>query len=180
MHRLFVALRPPDRVRAQLLDVAEGLPGLRWQDDGQLHLTLRFVGELSRPLAEDLSAELGRVRFERFRLALQGVGMFEKHRHGALWAGVQPRERLKSLQAKVERACQLVGLEPERRAFHPHITLARWSGRKPALTRFLERHGGLASPPWDVAEFILFESRLGRLGAHYESAETYPLIEPLR
>jgi 2'-5' RNA ligase len=175
MHRLFVAIRPPEDIREVLIDLMEGVPGLRWQDDDQLHLTLRFIGEVERPVAEDLAAALARIRFESFSLSLDGVGKFEKHRRGSLWAGVQPKDQLKSLAAKVERACQSAGLEPERRAYHPHITLARWSGRAPDLDRHLEQLGGLASSPWPVSEFILYESRLGRDGAHYEPLERYSL-----
>ena len=175
MHRLFVAIRPPESIRKQLLDLMEGVPELRWQQDEQLHLTLRFIGEVERPVADDIAAALERIRFNRFPIALSGVGKFEKRRHGALWAGVQPKDQLKSLNAKVERACQSAGLEPEGRAYHPHVTLARWKGRAPGIDRFLERHGGLAADPWDVAEFILYESRLGRDGAHYEPVERYPL-----
>jgi 2'-5' RNA ligase len=172
---LFVAIRPPEPVRERLLDLMEGLPDMRWQDDDQLHLTLRFVGEVERPVAEDLSVALQHIRFERFSIALNGVGKFEKHRGGALWAGVEPKEQLKALNAKVERACQSAGLEPERRAYHPHITLARWKGRAQRLESWLERHGGLTSDPWEVGEFVLYESHLGREGAHYEAIERYPL-----
>ena len=175
MHRLFVAIRPPEEVREQLLDVMEGMPNLRWQDDGQLHLTLRFIGEVERPMAEDIAAALQHIGFDRFSLALDGVGRFEKHRHGALWAGVTPKDQLRMLAAKVERACQSAGLGAERRAYHPHITLARWKGRATGIDGFLERHAALSSESWEVGEFILFESRLGRDGAHYEPVETYSL-----
>src|SRR5918993_863707 len=150
MHRLFVAIRPPERVREQLLDLMEGVPDLRWQQEEQLHLTLRFIGEVERPVAEDLAAALAGIRCERFSIRLDGVGKFEKRRHGALWAGASPKDRLKALNAKVERACQSAGREPERRAYHPHITPARWNGRAPGIDHFLERHGGLASEQWEV------------------------------
>jgi 2'-5' RNA ligase len=175
MHRLFVAIRPPETVREQLLDLMEGMPGMRWQDDGQLHLTLRFIGEVERPVAEDLTAALQHIRFDRFPIALEGVGKFERHRNGALWAGVHPKEQLKALNAKIERACQSAGLEPERRAYHPHITLARWKGRAERLDAYLERNSGLTSDPWEAQEFILYESHLGHEGAHYEAIERFPL-----
>ena len=158
-----------------LLGLMGGLHDLRWQNDNQLHLTLRFIGEVERPVADDVAAELARIRFERFSIELDGVGKFEQRRSGALWAGVRPKEELKALAAKVERACQSAGIEPEQRAYRPHITLARWSGRAPSLDRFLECHGGLTSEPWQVDELILFESRLGQGGAHYESVESFPL-----
>ncbi|MEO6114378.1 MAG: RNA 2',3'-cyclic phosphodiesterase [Sphingomicrobium sp.] len=174
MPRLFVAIRPPEEVSNLLLDAMDGVPGLRWLDDGQLHLTLRFVGGVERPLAEDLAVALGRVRFERFQIRIAGVGRFDHRRGGALWAGVEPRAPLAALAAKVERMCVGVDLLPERRAFHPHITLARWSRGVPAsLNRFLARHAALRSDEFMVSKFTLYESRLGRAGAHYEAVAEY-------
>jgi 2'-5' RNA ligase len=176
MHRLFVAIRPPEDIRELLLDAMDDGGDFRWQDDEQLHLTLRFVGEVDRPVADDLAAELRRVHSPPFELRVAGTGRFEQRSSGALWAGVEPRAPAAALAAKVERACVAVGLEPERRAFHPHITLARWKGRRGhEVARFLERTRGLTSEPFGVRDFILFESRLSRHGAHYEAVATYPL-----
>jgi 2'-5' RNA ligase len=176
MHRLFVAIRPPEPIRDLLIDAMDESPDFRWQDDEQLHVTLRFIGEVDRPVADDLADALGRIRAERFLLRIANVGRFEQRSGGALWAGVEPREPLAALAAKVERVCQQVGLKPERRAFHPHITLARWKGRRTSETQdFLERRRGLSSPPFDITEFTLFESRLSRHGAHYEEVASYAL-----
>ena len=176
MHRLFVAIRPPEDIRELLLDAMDDGGDFRWQDDEQLHLTLRFVGEVERPVADDLAAELGRVHSPRFELRVAGTGRFEQRSSGVLWAGVEPRSPVAALAAKVERACVAVGLEPERRAFHPHITLARWKGRRGhEVARFLDRTRGLTSQPFEVRDFILFESRLSRHGAHYEEVASYPL-----
>ncbi len=176
MHRLFVAIRPPEAIRDLLIDAMDDSPDFRWQDDGQLHLTLRFVGEVDRPQADDLADALGRIRVEHFQLRINGVGRFEQRSSGALWAGVEPKEPVAALAAKVERVCQQVGIEPERRAFHPHITLARWKGRRTReVQSFLDRTRGLLSDPFEVDRFTLFESRLSRHGAHYEPAAEYPL-----
>ena len=177
MHRLFVAIRPPAPVRELLTDAMEGVPRLRWEDDGQLHLTLRFVGEVERPLAEDLALALGSVRFEPFEVRIAGVGRFEQRGRGALWAGVEPRALLAALAAKVERVCVGVGLPAERRAFHPHITLARWGrGAAASLDPYLARHAALVSEPFSVDAFHLYQSHLGRDGAHYEAVADYPLV----
>ena len=176
MHRLFVALRPPEPIRDFLLDAMDDRADFRWQDDEQLHVTLRFVGEVERPVADDLADALGRIRSEKLDLRIAGVGRFEQRSAGALWAGVEPKAPLAALAAKVERVCQSVGLEPERRAFHPHITLARWKGRRTRdVQDFLERRRDLSSQVFEVDEFVLFESRLSRHGAHYEAVETYAL-----
>ena len=176
MHRLFVAIRPPEPIRDLLIDAMDDSADFRWQREEQLHLTLRFIGEVERPLAEDLADALGRVRADPFEVCVAGVGRFEQRSSGALWAGVEPKAPLAALAAKVERACVDVGLEPERRAFHPHITLARWKGRRTReVARFLDRTRGLASGPFEVTEFILFESHLSRHGAQYEEVASYPL-----
>ena len=177
MHRLFVAIRPPEDIRDPLVDAMEDSPELRWVGDENLHLTLRFIGEVERPLADDIAAALSRIRSERFELRIAGVGIFERRNGGALWAGIQPREPVATLAAKVERACVAAGLEPERRAFHPHITLARWNRREaPAAQAFLERNRALATDSFAVDRFILYESRLSRHGAHYEETADYPLV----
>ena len=176
MHRLFVAIRPPEPIRDLLIDAMDVSPDFRWQDEEQLHLTLRFIGEVERPLANDLADALGRVRARPFAARIAGVGRFEQRSSGALWAGVEPKAPLAALAAKVERICQQVGLEPERRAFFPHITLARWKGRRSReVAEFLERRQGLSSEPWEVERFSLFVSRLSRHGAHYEAVASYSL-----
>jgi RNA 2',3'-cyclic 3'-phosphodiesterase len=178
MHRLFVAIRPPDHIRDLLTDAMDESPDFRWQNDEQLHITLRFVGEVDRPLADDLADTLARIRSEPFAIRVKGVGRFEQRSSGALWAGVEPKEPLASLAAKIERVCQQVGLEPERRAFHPHITLARWKGRRSReVADFLERNRGLVSDPFEVDRFVLFESQLSKHGAHYEEVASYELRE---
>jgi len=176
MHRLFVAIRPPEHIRDLLIDAMDDSPDFRWQEDGQLHLTLRFIGEVDRPLADDLADALGRIRAQPFALRISGVGRFEQRNSGALWAGVEPKELLATLAGKVERVCQSTGLEPERRAFFPHITIARWKGRRTREVQdFLERRRGLVSDPFSVDRLILFESRLSRHGAHYEEVMQYTL-----
>ena len=176
MHRLFVAIRPPEPIRDLLIDAMDDSADFRWQDDDQLHLTLRFVGEVDRPLAEDLALALTRITTDPFTLRIAGTGRFEQRNSGALWAAVEPKTPVAALASKVERACVDVGIEPERRAFHPHITLARWKGRRNhEVARFLTSTRGLASEPFAVREFILFESRLSKHGAHYEEVARYAL-----
>ena len=176
MHRLFVAIRPPELIRDLLIDAMDDSADFRWQDEEQLHITLRFVGEVEKPLAVDLADALSRIRADPFQLRIKGVGRFEQRSGGALWAGVEPKEPLAALAAKVERICQGIGLDPERRAYHPHITLARWKGRRTReLADYLDRERALVSEPWDVDDFALFESRLSKHGAHYEEVAQYGL-----
>jgi RNA 2',3'-cyclic 3'-phosphodiesterase len=176
MHRLFVAIRPPEQVRDLLIDAMDDSPALRWVGDEQLHLTLRFIGEVERPIANEIAGALSRFHSPRFDLRVKGVGKFEQRNGGALWAAVDPKHPVTALAAKVKRAVQLVGLEPERRAFSPHITLARWNRRNAgAVDAFLRRNGDLHSEPFTVERFILFESKLSRHGPHYEEVAEFEL-----
>ena len=176
MHRLFVAIRPPEDVRDLLIDAMEDSPALRWVGDEQLHLTLRFIGEVERPVANDIAAALGRLQSPSFDLRVAGVGRFGRRNGGALWAAVEPKEAVAAVAAKGERALQQIGLEAEHRAFTPHITLARWNRRDTeAVEAFLSRNARLRSAPFPVDEFVLFESRLSRHGAHYEPVADYTL-----
>jgi 2'-5' RNA ligase len=177
VHRLFVAIRPPEAIRDLLVDAMDDSPELRWANDEQLHLTSRFIGEVERPLADDIADLLSRISFPSFELAISGVGRFDQRSGGALWAGVTPRKPVAELAAKIDRACVAAGLEPERRAFHPHITLARYRRHSARAARDFERkRSDLSSPPFAVERFILFESHLSRHGAHHEEVATYPLL----
>jgi 2'-5' RNA ligase len=153
----------------------EGISGARWQDEEQLHLTLRFIGEVDRHRAEDVAAALGSVRHPPFDLALQGVGSFAKRGKGALWAGVAPHDELKPLHKKVDQACLRVGIDPDNRAYHPHITLARLGRTSGPVEPFIERWAGLSSTTFLVDSISLYESRLGSEGASYTIVERYPL-----
>ncbi len=175
MHRLFVAIRPPEDIRDLLIDVMDDGADFSWQSDEQLHLTLRFIGEVERPLATDLSLALSSLRAPAFDLRLSGLGTFDHRSGGAIWAGVEPVEPVKALAARIERICQSVGLPPERRAFRPHITLARWKGPRSREARAFLAGRTVASDAFKVDRAILFESRLSRHGAHYEEAESFAL-----
>lgn len=182
MHRLFIALRPPSQIRALLLGAMGAVPLARWQDDQQLHLTIRYIGEVDRPKADDVCAALGRVHSESPTIAVAGVGRFEKAgRTDALWAGIAPRAPLADIHARVDRALQLVGIAPDSRTYLPHITLARLprsSGVETAVERFLADRLNLSSPAFAPDALLLFESHLGREGARYETIARYRFSTP--
>ena len=176
MHRLFVAIRPPAAVMDALIDTTDGIDGARWQSEDQMHLTLRFVGEVERPLANDLAEALAAVRAPSFTLQVAGTGHFErKGRPHTVWASVLPSPGLDLLQGRVERACQSVGLPRETRKFVPHVTLARLSGGAGPIAPWLADTGTLQVPEWQVDGFTLYESHLGKAGALYQPAADYPL-----
>jgi RNA 2',3'-cyclic 3'-phosphodiesterase len=174
-HRLFIAIRPPAEVRDKLLDTMEALEGARWQSDEQLHLTLRFVGEVERSAADDLAAALADVASPPFPLALAGVAHFErKGVPSAVWARVPLTPELEALRRKVEHACERARLGRETRRFTPHISIARLPRHTGPLPAWLARHEGLRAS-WQADGFTLFESHLLASGAHYEEAAHFEL-----
>lgn len=172
--RLFIAIDLPQDVRTRLSLVQGGLPGARWVAPESLHLTLRFVGEASSDMAEDLVASLSRIRASTFDLTLSGMGLFgDRRRARMLWVGAHPSAPLRHLQSKIEQAAQSAGLEAERRKFHPHVTIARLKDApKGRLEGFVGDHGALSLAPFTVDGFTLFRSHLGSEGARYE-----PLVD---
>jgi 2'-5' RNA ligase len=174
MHRLFAAIRPPSAIRDLLTARMGGISGARWQDDDQLHLTLRFIGEVDRHVARDVHAALGSIRHPPFEIAVSGLGAFDKRgQTDNVWAGIAPQEPLNTLYKTVDRAMARVGLPPEQRAFLPHITLARLNRGAGPIDDFMAANAGFTSPPFRVDRFALFESRLTPEGAVYDEIESY-------
>jgi 2'-5' RNA ligase len=178
-HRLFVALRPPRPVRDLLRAAMHGISAARWQDDDQLHLTLRFIGEVDHHRAEDVAAALGALHARIFAARIAGVGSFErKGWPHTVWAGVEPLAPLTELHHKVDQRLARVGIAAETRAFQPHVTLARLGrlGRTAGpIAPFLARNNDLASPRFDFTHVILYESELAHGGARYHPIARYPL-----
>ena len=175
-HRLFVALRPPRPVRDLLRSSMHGISAARWQDDDQLHLTLRFIGEVDRHCAEDSAAALGALHAPAITARIAGVGMFE--RRGlphTVWVGVEPAAALAGLHRKVDQLLARVGIDAETRAFVPHITLARLNRLAGPVAPFLTQHSDLTSTPFVFDHVILYESEMGHGGSRYHPVARYPL-----
>ena len=173
MQRLFVALELPVAVRDALLAAMGGVPGARWQTDDQLHLTLRFLGQVDRHAAADIDSALAMVNFQPFALALADIGSFDRRgRIDCLWVGVRPRDAVAALAQRVDATLARVGIAPETRAFVPHITVARFGRDAGALGGFPV--APLPSAAFPVTGFALWESRMGHGGASYDISARYP------
>jgi 2'-5' RNA ligase len=177
MLRLFVGLKMPADVRAALAPLAAGLPGARWVAPENLHLTLRFVGEVDEGQAEDIDGVLAAIAVPAFDMRLAGIDCFHSRgRVRMVWAGVTAGPELARLQAKIESAVVRAGFDPEGRKFKPHLTIARLKNVPIGGVRpYLELHGGFATKFFHVEEFTLFRSHLGQGGASYDALVDYPL-----
>lgn len=176
MIRLFVALALPDSVAQSLLILQGGVPGARWCEREQLHLTLRFIGEVDGRDASAIDDALASIRAPRFSLELKGVGEFGARNPRALWSGVRDDAAVLHLQRKIESALQRAGLPPEERKFTPHVTLARLrNAPRERVITFLATHALYASAPFEVNNFILFSSKTTPNGSLYRAERSYAL-----
>lgn len=176
MPRLFSGLVLPVEIRDSLAGLRQPLPGARWIDPDNLHLTLRFFGDVDNNTAREIDGALARIDTGAFELQLKGLGAFGGAEVRNIWAGVEQSPLLEALAAATERAARIAGLPPERRNFKPHVTIARFkSTRAEAIARFLQRHGAFRTPPFAVDRFALFSSKPRTGGGPYVIEETYPL-----
>lgn len=178
MPRLFTALKIPSDISTQLSFLQSGLSGCRWVDSENFHITLRFVGDVSRPIALELTHMLEDVKTGPFNLQLENLDVFGNSKPHSLFAGVRRNDALFALRAEQERICQRLGLEADPRKFTPHITIARVRGTKPeAIARYLSVHGGYQSSEFTVDRFDLLSSRDSVGGGPYVTEESYELTE---
>jgi RNA 2',3'-cyclic 3'-phosphodiesterase len=178
MLRLFVGIPFPPELKLQLSLLCTGLPGAKWVDPGNYHLTLRFIGEVGEDVAADIDEALARLRARRFTLQLQGTGTFGNgSKPRQLWVGVERNPELSGLRDKVEQALIRLGLPPEPRKFSPHVTLARL--HNPALDPlrgFLAVNAQFRADPLPVDGFSLIASFQTKAGSVYEDQAEYPLM----
>jgi RNA 2',3'-cyclic 3'-phosphodiesterase len=179
MPRLFTALEIPPQVAQSLAMMRGGLPGARWIDPENYHLTLRFIGDIDDALAHEIAGMLGRVRRMSFEMRLDGLTSFGGRKPRALVAVATPIAPLMELQAEHERLLQRLGLEPEGRKYTPHVTLARLrDSSSHQVAEYLSARGHYRSASFEASRFVLFSSRASVGGGPYVVEADYPLGEP--
>ena len=176
MPRLFTALEIPREAALSLSLLRGGLPGARWIDVENYHITLRFIGDVEGHVADEVADALDRVRRSSFSLTLSGVGAFGGKKPHSIWAGVAASPDLHALQGEIERICQRLGLPSDPRKFMPHVTLARLRNASPLdVAHYLSARGNFAAMPFRVGRFVLMSSRDSVGGGPYIVEEVWPL-----
>lgn len=170
MVRLFIALLPPAGLHGLLAPVLGGVSGARWQTAEQLHITLRFVGAISGRPVNGLIDRLAALNPAISPIGLSGVGRFNAPggHPNALWLRALPKAQLDALHHKLDRMCQAEGIEPERRAFLPHMTVARLSRSAGPADAWLARNAGFSTPPLIFRSLALMESLPTQDGSQYD------------
>jgi len=176
MQRIFTGLEIPADVGQELGMLRGGLPGARWIDPENYHLTLRFIGDVDDSIAREVAWMLGQVRRPEFESRFDGLTSFGGRRPRAVVATLAPTPALIELQAEHERLLQRVGLDPEGRKYTPHVTLARLrdsSSRQ--VADYLATRALMQPLPFPVSRFVLFSSRASVGGGPYVVEAAYPL-----
>jgi 2'-5' RNA ligase len=176
MLRLFSGIEIPDDIRIALADLRQPLPGARWIEPENFHITLRFAGDVPPPVAHEFDANLANVAFDPFPVRIVGLSTFGGEEPRVLFAAIEMTDALQDVARANEMAARRAGLKPESRRFVPHITLARLqpAPRIQPIVRFLERRGGLRLPAFTVTRFVLYSSKPMTGGGPYVVEQAYP------
>lgn len=176
MPRLFTGIELPEDIRDRLSDIETPLPGAKWVPNDNLHITLRFAGDIDNGVAREFADGLAAIDCDPFELRLAGLGTFGGNDPRVIWVGVEPSPGLDVLARANERAARGAGLPPEGRNFKPHVTLARLNyPRIEPLARLLQRFGAFRTDPFLVTRFVLFSSKPMVGGGPYVVEEAFPL-----
>lgn len=177
MIRLFVALGLPSSARLALSSLGNGVPGARWVSPENYHITLRFVGNVDRHVAEDVHETLERIDTGSVDIAFDGLTWFgTRKKPSSIVAKVRKTDSLLHLQKKVESAVVRAGLAPEDRKFMPHVTLARLKGTPvEAADFYCAERASFQAPGFEADQFTLYSSFLSQSGAIYTPEAEYPL-----
>lgn len=175
MPRLFTALEVPRSVAAGLSLLKGGLPGARWIEPENYHITLRFIGDINDRTADDFAEALERIAAAPFAVQVRGLAVFGSKNPHALIARVEPGAALLTLQADIDRLCHRLNLPGDPRRFTPHITIARVKNAKPAdVGRYLEQRGLVYVPDFTATRFVIMSSRESIGGGPYVIEAEYP------
>ena len=178
MPRLFIALEVPRNAAMSLSLLRGGLPGARWIDVENFHITLRFIGDIDGRTADEVVDKLDRIERPEFQLSLSGIGSFGSKKPHSVFAGVTQEPEMYALQAEIERICQRLGLAADPRKFTPHVTLARLrNARTEDVAHYLTGRGNFSTAPFTVNRFVLMSSKESVGGGPYLTEEVFPLYE---
>lgn len=179
MPRLFTGLEIPADVASALVLHRGGLPGARWMEPADYHITLRFLGDVDGHTARDVFSFLDDIRREPLTITLEGLDSFGGDKPRSVFARVTPSQSLSALQNDHEKLVRRLGLPPEKRKFTPHVTLARLKDASPVDVAWYLASRPLVRPiSFRAPRFVLFSSRASIGGGPYVIEAAYPLGEP--
>lgn len=175
MPRLFTGIEIPPAIAEALAAMRGGLPGARWSDPSDYHITLRFIGDINGRTATEIEDTLADVQCEPPEIRLNRLDIFGGARPHAVLAPIENCKPLNELQGEHERRLRRVGLAPERRKFTPHVTLARLRQASTLdVADYLSVRGGFPTLSFRPDRFVLYSAREGTGGGPYVVEAAYP------
>lgn len=178
--RIFIALDIPEEIRERMTEYLEHArtlaPAARWARIEGLHVTLKFIGEVNEARLQEIKTALASVKAKSFAVEFTGVGFFPNTKGARVfWIGVNGGEALPKLASSIDEALEKIAFTREKKAYHPHLTLARASSHP-----LRELQPLLAGPPsqfgtMTAQEFFLYQSQLQRGGSRYTKLEKFGL-----
>jgi RNA 2',3'-cyclic 3'-phosphodiesterase len=176
MPRLFAGLEVPPHVTSVLEKLRGGLPGARWMEPSDYHITLRFIGDIGNRVAQEIDGLLADVSRRPLALRVSGLGTFGGDKPHSVFAAVEPTRELSELQSEVDRLIRACGVESDKRKFQPHVTLARLKGASSLdVANYLSLRGWFPAQTFTAERFVLYSSRVSTGGGPYIVETTYPL-----
>jgi RNA 2',3'-cyclic 3'-phosphodiesterase len=176
MPRLFTGLEVPEDVAFRLSMLRGGIPGAKWIEPADYHLTLSFIGNVDEGSASDLAEELASVEGPGFTVRLAELGSFGGEKPRSIVALAAPSSELLSLQSNNNRALRRVGVELERRKFTPHVTIARVKGSSASAVAAFLGERSILPMEFVARRFVLYSARTSQGGGPYLVEAAYPLI----
>jgi 2'-5' RNA ligase len=194
--RLFIAIDLTDEIRRSISDYISRLESklpeaakTKWVPAESRHITLKFIGESSR--VDDIKSALARVQANSFQLSIRNIGFFTPRSPRIFWTGVDAPGDLNHLASLIDVALIPLGIPQEKKAYHPHITLARIGSGRPqgtkrdrnqpwllGLKQAIDAHQEFANPDFGTMtprEFFLYRSETLPEGARYTKLAAFPL-----
>ena len=177
MQRLFIALDLPEDIRLQVFGMGTSLGRTRPVPLEQIHLTLKFIGDVDGATALDIRDSLATISHFVGNISLKAPGVFPPRGNPrVLWVGIEPQDQVRRLHRKIENCLQAIGVEREKRKFTPHITLARFGDKGVKhLAEFLAGNSFFSSPLFMPETFTLYASQLTPKGAIHTPIKSYVL-----
>lgn len=176
MPRLFVGLELPEAIAASLSALRGGLPGARWAQPSDYHLTLSFIGDVDRRMAREIENDLADIDHEAFAISLTGLGVFGGDKPHTIFASIAPCRALLDLHTETERCLRRLGIKPDGRKFTPHVSLARLrSASVLDVADYLAANAYFPQVRFRAERFALFSARETFGGGPYLVEAAYPL-----
>lgn len=178
MIRLFIAIDIPEAVRMEVEGMGRSIANTRPVPADQLHLTLKFIGEVEGSRLLDIREALTEIFIPKFSISLKGVGTFPPRGiPRILWVGIDTGEHLLPLRNSIEKTLAVINIPRERKKYIPHLTIARLKNCSiHHLQQFLAGNAFFQTAEFAVESFHLYSSRLTQKGAQHTIERSYPLI----